>query len=120
MKPTNTSQIIHKTARGKQVDMNRLMTQNELAVAVGNVRVNARGDELGPGGNIIRKREDIMKETKGYVPAELHRVAPQETAIAQPKPAPVVAPKPAPIVVPTVEPVKETSQKKSNPPEGTV
>jgi hypothetical protein len=29
---------------------------------VGNARVNARGDELGPGGKIIRKREDIMTE----------------------------------------------------------
>jgi len=25
-------------------------------------RVNARGDEIGPGGKIIRKREDIMTE----------------------------------------------------------
>jgi hypothetical protein len=29
---------------------------------VGNARVNARGDEIGPGGQIIRKREDIMSE----------------------------------------------------------
>ena len=36
--------------------MNRLFMQNELTVAVGNVKVNARGDELGPGGRIIKKR----------------------------------------------------------------
>jgi hypothetical protein len=29
---------------------------------VGNARVNARGDELGPGGTVIRKREDVLKE----------------------------------------------------------
>ena len=29
---------------------------------VGNARVNARGDELGPGGKIIRKREDVVSE----------------------------------------------------------
>jgi hypothetical protein len=46
--------------QGKQVDMEKLMTQNELMPAVGNVRVNARGDELGAGGTIIRKREDIV------------------------------------------------------------
>ena len=27
-----------------------------------NVKVNARGDELGPGGKIIKKREDVMTE----------------------------------------------------------
>jgi len=50
----------HRSMQGKQVDMEKLMTQNELMPAVGNVRVNARGDELGPGGTIIRKREDIV------------------------------------------------------------
>lgn len=50
----------YKTMQGKEVDMDKLMTQNELMPAIGNVRVNARGDELGPGGVIVRKREDIM------------------------------------------------------------
>ena len=48
--------------QGKQVDMERLMSQNELMPAVGNVRVNARGDELGAGGKIIKKREDVVAE----------------------------------------------------------
>ena len=30
--------------------------------AVGNARVNARGDELGAGGQIVRKKEDVVKE----------------------------------------------------------
>jgi hypothetical protein len=42
--------------------MEKLRNQNELALAVGNARVNARGDEIGPGGKIIRKREDVMQE----------------------------------------------------------
>jgi hypothetical protein len=29
---------------------------------VGNVRVNARGDELGPGGKIIKKREEVLRD----------------------------------------------------------
>lgn len=53
---------IHKTMQGKTVDMDKLMRQNEMMPAIGNVRVNARGDELGPGGKIIKKREDIMAE----------------------------------------------------------
>jgi len=48
--------------RGKQVDMDLLRKRNELTPAVGNARVNARGDELGPGGQIIKKREDVVAE----------------------------------------------------------
>jgi hypothetical protein len=52
----------YKTMRGKMVDMDQLQQRNELTPAVGNARVNARGDEIGAGGKIVRKREDIMKE----------------------------------------------------------
>jgi hypothetical protein len=48
--------------QGKVVDMNKLVMQNEMTVAVGNVKVNARGDELGPGGKIIKKREELLRE----------------------------------------------------------
>ena len=53
---------IYKTSQGKIVDMDMLRQRNELTPAVGNARVNARGDELGPGGKVIRKREDVLKE----------------------------------------------------------
>ena len=53
---------LHKTMQGKMVDMDKLMTQNELMPAIGNVRVNARGDELGAGGKIIKKREEIVAD----------------------------------------------------------
>lgn len=53
---------VYRSANGKEVDMEKLRNQNELTLAVGNARVNARGDEIGPGGKIIRKREDIMSE----------------------------------------------------------
>ena len=52
---------VYKSMQGKEVDLEKLRMRNELTPAVGNVRVNARGDELGPGGQIIRKREDVMK-----------------------------------------------------------
>jgi hypothetical protein len=52
----------YKSMQGKEVDMEKLRNQNELALAVGNARVNARGDEIGPGGKIIRKREEVMQE----------------------------------------------------------
>jgi hypothetical protein len=53
---------VYRSMQGKEVDMNKLINQNEMTVAVGNVKVNARGDELGPGGKIIRRREDVLKE----------------------------------------------------------
>lgn len=53
---------VHRSMQGKLIDMEKLMRQNELMPAIGNVRVNARGDELGPGGKIIKKKEDIMAE----------------------------------------------------------
>jgi hypothetical protein len=55
-------QIKHKSMRGRDVDMDLLRKKNELTPAIGNARVNARGDELGPGGKIIRKREDIVRD----------------------------------------------------------
>lgn len=53
---------IYKSMQGREVDMEALLTRNETMPAVGNVRVNARGDELGPDGRIIRTRENILSE----------------------------------------------------------
>ena len=53
---------VYRSANGREVDMEKLRNQNELTLAVVNARVNARGDELGPGGKIIRKREDVVSE----------------------------------------------------------
>jgi hypothetical protein len=53
---------LYKTMQGKEIDMDSLMARNETMPAIGNIRVNARGDELGPTGEIIRKREDIVGE----------------------------------------------------------
>lgn len=55
-------QKTYTTMRGRQIDMEMLRKKNELVPAVGNAKVNARGDELGPGGKIIRKREDIVND----------------------------------------------------------
>jgi hypothetical protein len=51
----------YRSMQGKEIDMGKLALQNEMTVAVGNVKVNARGDELGPGGRIVRTREDVLK-----------------------------------------------------------
>jgi hypothetical protein len=53
---------VYRTMQGKQVDIDLLRQRNELTPAVGNARVNARGDELGPGGQIVRKREEVLAD----------------------------------------------------------
>ena len=52
---------VYKSMRGKEVDMEKLALKNETTPAVGNMKVNARGDEIGPNGEIIRKREEIVQ-----------------------------------------------------------
>lgn len=52
----------YRTMQGKEIDMEKLSLKNETTIAVGNVRMNARGDELGPGGKIIKTREQILAE----------------------------------------------------------
>ena len=77
---------IYRSMQGKEVDMNRLVNINELTPAVGNIKVNARGDELGAGGRIIRKREDILREaeTNRIVPDQINVRAAEEVATAKP------------------------------------
>ena len=52
----------HRTARGIPVDMDRIRLANEKTIAVGNMRVNARGDQLGAGGKVVKTRQQIMAE----------------------------------------------------------
>lgn len=52
----------YKSANGKIVDMDGLRLKNEDTIAVGNMRTNARGDELGPGGQVVKTRNQRMNE----------------------------------------------------------
>lgn len=83
-------QKTYTSMQGKKIDMDLLRKKNELTPAVGNVRVNGRGDELGAGGKIIKKREDVVKD---YYNNSSRPVADEpshlETTVATP--APVVA-----------------------------
>lgn len=53
---------VYKTMQGREVDMDQLLQRNETIPAVGNVRMNARGDELGEGGKVVRTREEIVSQ----------------------------------------------------------
>ena len=92
MSKVSASKKQHRSMRGKQVDMDLLRKRNELTPAVGNARVNARGDELGAGGQIIKKREDVVAEhyaTAGTAKESTGRASSQTAA--KPVEQPVVA-----------------------------
>jgi len=87
----------YQTFQGKKIDMDTLRQRNELTPAVGNARVNARGDQLGPGGRIVKSREDAMRDYYEDNP----QAAPDEVAqVEQP-------------VEDVAEPVQTKAQKKS-------
>ena len=62
---------VYRSALGKMIDMDAMLAVNEEEIAVGNMKVNARGDELGPGGIVLRTREEVMSE---YYKVEKHQV----------------------------------------------
>ena len=56
---------IYKTALGKPVDMGKLMLQHEKVRAVGNMKVNARGDMVDDMNRVIStKAEQVNKQYK--------------------------------------------------------
>jgi hypothetical protein len=56
---------VYKSAQGKTVDMGRLQLQNEGVRAVGNMKVNARGDMVDDLNRVIStKSEQVNKQYK--------------------------------------------------------
>lgn len=53
-----TTKKVHYSMQGKPVDFEALRTKHEKTIAVGNVKRNARGDTLGEGGKIVKKRDE--------------------------------------------------------------
>ncbi len=49
---------VYRSANGKVVDMGALRLKNERVRAVGNMKVNARGDEINERGQVIRKKTE--------------------------------------------------------------
>tara|TARA_B100002019_G_scaffold291606_1_gene312258 strand:- start:147 stop:578 length:432 start_codon:yes stop_codon:yes gene_type:complete len=49
------------TNKGVVIDLESLMAQNSDSPAMGNMRVNAKGDVIGKGGEIVQKSEDRVR-----------------------------------------------------------
>ncbi|AQW88852.1 hypothetical protein pEaSNUABM50_00323 [Erwinia phage pEa_SNUABM_50] len=52
----------HTSYRGQKIDMEMLKFQHQYSVAVGNANMNARGDIIGRGGTVVKKREELLAE----------------------------------------------------------
>jgi hypothetical protein len=53
---------MYRSANGKNVDMGKLVLQNEQVRAVGNMKVNARGDQIDDNNNIIRNKNQQVSQ----------------------------------------------------------
>ena len=53
---------VYKSAQGKTVDMGRLQLQNEGVRAVGNMKVNARGDMVDDMNRVISSKNDQVNK----------------------------------------------------------
>lgn len=69
----------YRSARGKTLDMGALMSKNERTRAVGNMKVNARGDTIDSNGNVIvpvnKKVSDSYQKTIGNRSANIIKKA---------------------------------------------
>ena len=78
----------YKTAMGKVVDMAALTAKNEKTRAVGNMKVNARGDTIDAHGHIVKsatvKANDSYNKTVGNRSAQPVRPKPKAVAPAAP------------------------------------
>jgi hypothetical protein len=53
---------IYRSAQGLLINLDALVLLNEKAQAIGNMHVNANGDQILADGTIAKTRQDIMKE----------------------------------------------------------
>ena len=55
---------MYRSMQGRMIDIEKLRAANENTQAVGNMNVNARGDVLGKGGQIVTPKETVIKDLK--------------------------------------------------------
>ena len=57
-----TRKKMYRTMQGRMVDIDQLRAANESVQAVGNMKVNARGDVLGVRGQVITPKSQVMQK----------------------------------------------------------
>ena len=114
---------VYRSAQGKSVDLGTIMLQNEHVRAVGNMKVNARGDKLDSNNRVIEtKARQIQKQndrtTTNVSSAPVHTSskkaraartnletpAPETETVSAPDPVAPSAPEPEPVLAPAPVP----------------
>jgi hypothetical protein len=95
----------YKTAMGKTIDMGSMSVANEKIRAVGNMKVNARGDIIDSNNNIVKTRQQQLAEQYGAQTKKQNRpgTAQKPQAEKPAVPAKVKESKPAPAPAATAE-----------------
>ena len=120
--------MAHKSMRGVEIDLAKLMARQEKNITVGNTKSNARGDQLGRGGRIVKSADELAREhynrndpkavVQGGIKAdvdtpEIGQAIEQpleddwQEPIPTPTPAAIPQPKPAEATPPPMEPAPE-------------
>ena len=109
---------MYRTMQGRMVDIEKLRAANETVRAVGNMNVNARGDVLGPGGQIVTPKANVIakyyEQPKGKVDDTPARAKPTPPRKTPPTPVQKMTPvesKPTAKPVETFKPKTPTEKK---------
>lgn len=65
-----------RSMRGDIIDMNALRSANEKTSAVGNAKMNARGDRLGRDGRVVKTKEQVVEEYYRSNPRAVEKAVP--------------------------------------------
>ena len=78
-----TRKKMYRTMQGRMVDIDQLRAANESVQAVGNMKVNARGDVLGANGQVVTPKSQVIKKCKASEgpSAIMQKPAPQPKAV---------------------------------------
>lgn len=92
---------VYRTAAGQHVNVDTMRLVNEGVVAVGNMSVNARGDQVAPDGSIIKTRNEVMKEhyNRNIQPLVKYNPNKRKGQVAELPPEDTPVPPPAPVTL---------------------
>ena len=110
-----------KSMRGVEIDLGKLMARQEKNITVGNTKSNARGDQLGRGGRIVKSADELAREhynrndpkavVHGGIKADEEIPNVQVQEVEKPKDDWVEpTPKPTPAAVPQPKPAEATPE----------
>jgi len=104
-----TRKKMYRTMQGRMVDIEKLRGANESIRAVGNMKVNARGDVLGAGGQVVTPKSQVIKQ---YYEQPKGKVSEGPGSIKQ---TPAPQPQAKAVETKTVEPKKVATPKVATP-----